>query len=161
MPVGALLCDRFGGYRTFGILCFLAIAGGGAAPLAGCNDFAAAAIRVAVGCCEGPFYVALSWLSGRWFVQTEYSRQQVMLSMGAAAGGLVGFPVSSAMVRLYSWQAAVRWRHFLNLSRLVLANTESVTSAVPLTCRAQRTLGDPLVGLRLRHARDEPVDRRA
>eukprot|EP01052_Picozoa_sp_SAG31_P022320 SAG31_NODE_1771_length_7309_cov_4.269626_5_plen_233_part_00 len=98
MWLGPILCDRFGGHGAFGAVVFCAVISQALGPLCGCNKDAALAVRVLVGCFEGPFYPIVGFLLCRWFAGSEYSRAQTVMVVGAVCGSLVGFPASSMIV---------------------------------------------------------------
>eukprot|EP01051_Picozoa_sp_SAG22_P005338 SAG22_NODE_314_length_12607_cov_177.638311_5_plen_293_part_00 len=106
MWLGPVLCNYLGGHRAFAGLVFFAIVSQVLGPLAGCDPLLADAVRVLVGIFEGPFYPAVAFLLSRWFTATEYSRAQLLMTVGATVGSLVGFPMSSLMCDRYSWRWA-------------------------------------------------------
>ncbi len=109
MWLGPILCTRLGGHRAFGLIVVCAVVSQALGPLAGCNPVAAGAVRVLVGAFEGPFYPASAFVIGRWFTDSEYSRAQIIMTVGATVGSLVGFPASSTMCDQFNW----RWSYYL------------------------------------------------
>ena len=109
MWLGPVLCTRLGGQAAFGAVTFFAVVSQALGPLAKCDYVAAGAVRVLVGAFEGPFYPCAAFVIGRWFTGSEYSRAQLMMTIGATVGSLVGFPMSAIMCAHMSW----RWAYYL------------------------------------------------
>jgi ACS family sodium-dependent inorganic phosphate cotransporter-like MFS transporter 5 len=109
MWMGPVLCTRLGGHKAFGAVTFFAVISQALGPLAECDPYAAGAVRVLVGAFEGPFYPCAAYLIGRWFTESEYSRAQLVMTIGATCGSLVGFPLSSIMCTKMGWH----WAYYL------------------------------------------------
>jgi MFS family permease len=83
MWLGPVLCTWLGGHAALGAVTCCAVVAQALGPLAHCHAGWAGAVRVLVGAFEGPFYPCTAFLVGRWFTESEYSRAQLVLTIGA------------------------------------------------------------------------------
>ncbi|ABE34961.1 sugar (and other) transporter family protein [Paraburkholderia xenovorans LB400] len=101
--LGGYMSLKFGPRRLVAI-CLLLF--GGAAMLTGVATtfWQIVAVRILLGCAEGPIYAATSMLLAQWFTRPERGRAFGIWNLGAPLGGFLAGPISGALIAHFDWR---------------------------------------------------------
>lgn len=101
---GGLIADRWNACKVVALSCLGFSLFTALTPLGGLAFGLMLAIRFCVGMFESVSFPAYASLNSRWIPRQEYSRAQTVSLSGSYLGQTIGYPLTTWLVRAFSWQ---------------------------------------------------------